>query len=163
MFDPLDPDISKALKSAARLLSIRHRSVHEMENHLKKKFNSDTIENTIQLLKQDRYLDDRRFAQLFIESRIHNNPKSKYLLGKELSAKKVAPEIIEEHLFKLDDRDLAESAVNRKLRIWMKTLDENRVKNKVFNYLGHRGFGFQVIHDTWERVRLRLIDNDLLC
>ena len=67
---------SKAYNQAIRFLATRARSIMETENNLKKKgFNPELIDQTISRLKQEKLLDDREFADLFVESRERFCPK----------------------------------------------------------------------------------------
>ncbi|WP_022668796.1 regulatory protein RecX [Desulfospira joergensenii] len=151
LFETLDPGVSKALNKAVHYLSIRPRTSLEVKTFLLKKgFNDKCIQSVLGILEQDRYLDDRAFAKLFISSRIRNNPKSKFALGLELKNKGISPVLFDEFLEELDDHELALSAVSRKLETWTRTLDQEAVKTKIFNYLSYRGFTYEVIHGIWQ-------------
>ena len=161
LFEPSDPEFSKAMAKAVRYLSIRPRSSFEMAEYLRAKgFKTDSVDSVIKTLEQDRYLDDRAFAKMFIDSRLRNNPKSKFTLKLELKKKGIAQPIVDDSTEDLDDLKLALSAVNRKMTSWAKIQDKESVKKKFFNYLSYRGFGYDVALEIWHRF-VSLQDNSL--
>lgn len=150
--NPSDPGITKALTLAVRYLALGPRTSRQVQTFLKKKgVDPACIQSVVTRLKKDRYIDDREFAKLFIDSRRRNNPKSKYALAMELKAKGILPGMMDEYLEEMDDLELALSAVHRKITFWVKSMDKTALKKKIFNYLSYRGFGFEVINEVWQR------------
>lgn len=142
-------DCSKAYNQAIRFLAPRARSIKETVVNLKKKgFDSQVIDQTVSTLKQERLLDDREFAALFVESRERFRPKSRFALKYELRQKGISDAIIQETTAGVDDFDTALRAVKSKLGQWQ-NLDGETFKKKVMNHLRNRGFGYEVSISTY--------------
>ncbi len=104
-----------AVNLALRYLARSPKSVMEMKKYLTgKNLEQDKLSAVIDRLRKLNYLDDMVFARQFIENRIRFKPKSTYALGYELRQKGIEPEIAEQLLMSLDDRELAWSAARKK-------------------------------------------------
>ena len=141
---------NKALAYAYRLFSVRPRSERELRDRLfKKGFGRTTAHNVISLLKEKNVIDDAKFAELWIESRMHNNPKGDIVLRRELRDKGVSIPIIEEAL---SGKEEAEGTVARELAkqrlARLKNIPEVKAKKKIFDFLARKGFRFDVIEDV---------------
>ena len=137
---------------ALTYLSRSPRSRHEIQCYLRtKKHSTEVIRLCLEKLQKNGYLDDKKFARLFVENRIRFNPKSKFALRFELSRKGIDAEVIEEVVSPLNDYELAFSAVKKKMSRWH-TLPEADLKTKMMSFLSQRGFGYDVAGDTFDRV-----------
>lgn len=86
-------DYQRAYLMAIQFLSYRMRSVEEMNAYLQKKeVDAHWISQIIASLIKDQYLDDRRFAEMFVRDRIHQTSKGPQVISKELSEKGVNKE-----------------------------------------------------------------------
>jgi regulatory protein len=133
-------------------LSIRQRSLREMNEYLSKKgFSDQDVAMVVQELKDENYLNDRLFAQNYLENRKRNKPKSLYAFRYELETKGIHSKLIDELLTDYDDLELAFLALGQKIRIW-KHLEASSLKKKAFGYLRYRGFSFAVIQSTWQKI-----------
>jgi len=152
LFQDIDQDLKSALGMAMGYLSLRERSIREMNDYLSKKGFTDLVaEKVIERLKEDNYLNDRRFAEIYLENRKKNKPKSIFALSYELVHKGIEPSIIDELLADYDNLELAFLAVKQKTRSW-KHLERESRKKKMLNYLRYRGFNFSVCQATWQRI-----------
>ena len=148
----MDPELKKALGMAMGYLSRRERSIREMDDYLIKKGFTDLVgKKVIERLKQENYLDDKRFARIYLENRKRNKPKSIFALRYELVHKGIKSSIIDPLLAEYNDVELAFLAVKPKIRSWKHMKRESR-KKKMLNYLRYRGFDFFVCQSTWERI-----------
>ncbi len=151
LFQGINADISKAYNISIRFLAPRARSVHEIKQHLIKKGFDDTIVfETVTKLKQEKLLNDREFAAMFVEQRECFNPKSRFALSFELKKKGIDEAVIEEALMEIDEFTSAWNAVLSKLKVWQ-GYDNDKFKKKVMNYLKNRGFGYEVSRTTFEK------------
>jgi regulatory protein len=148
----MDNDLKKAFGMALGYLSIRDRSILEMKDYLsKKKFPPLLVYRVIQQLCSENYLDDKIFAENYLENRRRNKPKSLFAFRYELEKKGIDPAIIDQALNRYDDFELALLALKPKVRVW-RHLDQVPLKKKVFGYLRYRGFGFSIIQSAWEQI-----------
>jgi len=151
----------KALSYACRLLNIRPRSEHELKDRLfKKGFGQATVNETVASLKEKGFLDDFKFAILWVESRMRANPKGGMLLRKELKAKGVPAQAIEKALAesKEDESLVAKSLTAREMEK-LKGVPKEKVRRRLFGYLARKGFKFDLIEDI-VREASRIARND---
>lgn len=137
-------------KAALRLLSYRPRSETEMRERLGRRFRRDVVEAVVLQLRQKEMVDDGAFATFWTENRQQFSPRSRRLLKRELRQKGIAPELIDESLDGVDDGESAYRAAEKRGRGMHGEYDAFRRKMGAF--LGRRGFSYDVINSTVERV-----------
>ncbi len=158
LFDPRDTELEKAMSRALGYLSHRERSIHEMETYLtKKEFPTRVVVEVVERLVRMDYLNDKRFAKLFIRSRINSSPRSCYALGCELKQKGIAGKIIQELVSDLNDDELALGAARIKARRW-RHLALDLAEKKCMGHLRYRGFGYGASRHAWEGISKELYD-----
>lgn len=87
----------KFYTQALKFLSRRPRSEKEVvDNLLKKKAPQEQITILINLLKQQKFLDDKAFSKWWVEQRANFKPKGWYALQQELKRKGIPDKIIKE-------------------------------------------------------------------
>ena len=142
-----------AFKLAYKLLGLRLRSVFEMERRLKEKgFEDGAVGQVVKKLKEQKYLDDEKFAEAWILDRINLQPRGSFMIKMELKEKGVASEIIERKLAKLlpfeKELAMAEKLFDKKIKI-IKASNEELPKEKVYqkmaNFLRGKGFAGEII------------------
>lgn len=118
-----------------------------------KNLNTETIiEEILESLKTQNYINDKEFAQWLIKQRTKSRkPKSQIAIRSELLEKGVSKEIIEESLSTLEvnetETDRAQLIAGKKLdQLRRKNLNEFELKNKLKTYLMSKGY-------TWETVQ----------
>jgi len=137
-------DRYKTYRTAMNYLAYRARSQTEIERHLKRKgFTSELINQTIERLRSQKYLNDQEFARAWLKSRTRRKPASKSALQFELKQKGIDEKIIKDLLMDIDSNELARTCVETKLRLWG-DLDREDFKKKTINYLKRRGFNYEV-------------------
>jgi regulatory protein len=114
---PLQPD--QWLHVAVRYLARWDRTAAQVEHFLKDKgASSHQVKQTISRLSELRYLNDRAYAQRWIESRLARKPMGRERLKAELLAKGVAGSLadraIREVLRGVDEETLARRALKVK-------------------------------------------------
>ncbi|WP_321493222.1 regulatory protein RecX [uncultured Desulfobacter sp.] len=136
--------VKTAYHQALRYLSKTPKTIRQMAEYLADKgYDANIIEQIISQLVSLNYLNDRAFAENYIESRIRHKPKSVFALGYELRQKGIDPALSEQLLTDYNDMELALKAVDRKRQTW-KTLSESERRKKMTNYLRYRGFDYGV-------------------
>lgn len=138
------------LKFAMKLISLRRRSVFEVTERLNEKgLKENAIEEILEELKKYKYLDDRQFAESYINDRMNFNPRGKFLIKQELREKGVAENIIEEKTEELiSEKKEIESArklAEKKLRVISGKNDKNKTNRKIISYLQSKGYSFEII------------------
>jgi len=138
--------------AAARLLCYRPRSEHEMRQRLTKLgFDTDTIEGLLNKLKDQGLLNDIDFATFWRDTRQSFSPRSQWLTKMELKQKGISTEIIDQVTNNINDKDNAYNAAKKKALSLGKT-DYQLFRRRLGEYLKRRGFGYNVIMRTIERI-----------
>jgi regulatory protein len=141
-----------AYQAALRLLSYRPRSEQELRRRLKRRAIAEPhIDETIEKLKRQGYIDDVSFAQSWVASRNQASPRGKRLLTWELRAKGVAPETAQEAAQETSDDDAAYRAALKKVRS-LSSLDAAEFRRRLGEFLVRRGFAWGVVRQTTDRI-----------
>ena len=129
-------------KTLDRKVRVKNRKTNEYKTVLKPGYDQSLVEPVFKRLEERGYIDDRRFAELWLENRNITKGSSLKKLRLELAQKGVAQSIIEE-VFASSDRD--ELAELRKMiaRKAKKYPDEQ----KLIQYLLRQGFNYSDILD----------------
>ncbi|AZO95473.1 regulatory protein RecX [Halocella sp. SP3-1] len=148
----LDDCLQSAKDDAFNLLSYRERSENELKKRLLRKGHKRAIINqVIARLKDLDYLNDKRFAEMWIRDRIANKPRGRYYLKKELKNKGVKPAVIASVLNKLltdgNEKEMAERLANK----WLKSHSIDKYNEAEYflrlkRYLRNKGFSFDLVN-----------------
>lgn len=145
--DTEDVGLQKALNLSYFYLKFRPRSVHEVEEYLKKKsqkhhFSTDIIGVVIQKLLEKNFLNDREFIDWYIRSRMAGKPRGVRLLRLELQRFGIAKDLLDESFEESKDE---EADIVRVLdRKWnqYRDLDERKRFERAMSYLMRKGFSY---------------------
>jgi regulatory protein len=153
-----EAELKKARVYALKVSNFRPRSAGELKEKLRDKgFSQETADAVISEFAKKGILNDFKFAKLWVESRLHSNPKGAFLLRRELSQKGVEDEVI--------DQAVRDAAGERSEYETVKTLAESRmaalrgldaatVKRRLFGYLKRRGFETETIIRVIKEIRV---------
>jgi len=143
--------VGKCLNAALRLLSYRPRSEAEIRTRLSRRFYMETIEGVILRLRERQMIDDVAFATFWREERDSFSPRSRRLLKAELRNKGIDRELIDEVLDGIDDEESAYRAAQKRVHTLAKE-DYETFKRKLGAFLRRRGFSYEVVNHTTERL-----------
>lgn len=137
----LDRCFAYALGYLSKYSSTEKNLMRKLREHEYSKLASNM---TIDRLKDLGYIDDRRYAERFVESRISR--MGKYKLKAELYQKGVPNDIIDEVLGEVDSDDIYASAWNT-ARKWLNShsIEDNKDRDKYYRYMQYRGYDFGTI------------------
>lgn len=112
-----------------------------------KGFDSQLIENAINTLKEQKYLDDERYCEMFINDKINISKHGIRKIKEALYYKGIAKEIIEDKISNISQEDEEERAFNlgEKKLFTMKEGDTYKKAIKLSNYLIGRGFEYETV------------------
>jgi len=131
----------KVYNLALRYVAIRMRSEWEIHSYLERKKVSPALVNTIlNRLSDYGYVDDKKFAEAWVNNRRLLRPTSLRKLQQELRTKRVSSEVIEQVLAGGETDELA---VLRDLVAKKRARYPNRLK--FMQYLARQGFGYSDI------------------
>jgi len=104
---------------------------------------ADTVERVIERLKLAGYLDDRKFVESFIQSRLHHKAQGRARIMQELRARGLNPALIREEMEKAYPTDAERAplqhALERKLKSLPPPMDAKKLA-RLYNHLLRRGF-----------------------
>lgn len=129
-----------------RYFSIRPRSILETTIYLKHrvKLSEKETEKQIELLIRGGLLNDVEFASWWVTARLHNKPKSIYVIKKELEQKGITPDIINE-VFRVEsttDIDSAGRVLQKKAPRYITHYKGYELRQKLTHYLMSKGFSY---------------------
>ena len=142
----------RCFDAAVHYLSYRPRSESEIRERLQRRgFDGDNIEAVIAKLKEQGLVSDIAFAQFWKDNRESFSPRSQWLTRLELRRKGVTTDIIDQVVDEVDDADNAYRAALSKAR-GLPLSDYQGFRRRLGDYLKRRGFGYEVINYTVERI-----------
>ena len=152
--DAITPDVVENLEKghklilcrskALSLLDLAEHSAFMLRTKLRQRgFEAPVVESVIAQLKEKNYLDDRRFARLWVVSRLKRNPAGKSVLVSGLRAKGVSAHDAEEAVDGLLDKEAllegARKVYNKAAR------KKNSTPDKIKAAMVQKGYSLSVI------------------
>ncbi len=148
-----DREALKTAKSLAlKYLAYRDRSKKELAQYLEKKGNAPSIiEETLEYLAEQNYINDQRFAMEWGRWRVEVKRFGRKRLRHEIFATGGAPHIIETTLDTLyhsnPERSLAMACASKKLSS-LHSLQPEKKMRRLAQHLQRRGFSADIIYET---------------
>lgn len=143
-------EFQKILDKLLRFATLRPRSEKEINIWLRKhKVYQSIISDLFNKLKRLNLLDDKKFAEWWVEQRMNFRPKSRRIINYELKSKGINKNIIEDVLseVEIDEGKIAKEMLTKKIYKWEK-LPRFEARKKMGEFLARKGFGWSVIKDT---------------
>ncbi len=146
--------------AAGRLLNYRMRTRSELDQRLRQKGYSQTVvEKVLGKMSEIGLIDDSKYADAFVASKISSRPVGRRELERGLREKGVAKDIALDALSGIGDEDtqlrLALQAADTKLRS-LRRFEPDKRRDKLIAFLARRGFDWGVIR----KVTLKLFKGD---
>ena len=148
---------SKAQSAALKFLSYRSRSEAELRRRLESSNYNEVTDQVIAWLKNNRLLDDAAFADTWRHQRESRHPRGERLIRQALSQLGVGREVVEAVMDGFDATDNAYRAA-QKPAARAKSMGYARFRQRLWGYLGRRGFEVEVIRITVQRLWDELSD-----
>lgn len=150
--DDLARVAQRCREAALRYLAYRPRSAAEVRARLARQgYPPETIEATLGWLEQYALVDDRAFAEFWVESRQQGRPSSQRLIRAELLQRGVPGELARTAVDGVDDEESAYRAAARRA-VKLSREDEAVFRRRLRAFLERRGFDYDVIARTVERI-----------
>lgn len=149
--------VQRAYERALRYLAPRPRSTAEIRQVLEQQaFAATTVEQVIERLLAQGYLDDEAFARYWVSNREQFRPRAPLALRQELRQKGLSDDVIAQALQTVDSTSSAYRAGLARARRF-ETYDQRTFRHKLGSYLLRRGFGhdvvWPVVDQLWHELR----------
>ena len=142
-----------AKNTALSFLTYRARSEAEVRRRLAKKYSLETIDQVIEALRNQKFLDDSAFAQQWRSNREQHRPRAQRLVQQELRQKGVSSEVIQTSLDGFDDGANAHQAGARLAkRQSIRNGTEEEFRRRISAHLQSRGFSYGLVRNTVEQL-----------
>ena len=149
---------AKAKQSAIRSLARRPRTEAQVKRLLAGRHSPQVVQQVIGQLREHRYLDDAAFAQEWRRHREQHRPRGPRLIRQELLRLGVESEIIQGALEGYDAEGQAYRA-GRGASLRLAGSDYRDFRQRLWSYLGRRGFDQAVIHEAVKQLWRDLPDS----
>lgn len=151
-------NLSKCKETALRTVERSYKTEKEIRDKLLlKEFDEETIEKTVEFLKEYGFIDDLKFVRMFVKDRIKNQGKNKIKYA--LLQKGINKYLIDEVFGELDRDDEIKRAIElcekKYLSIIKRESDDFKIKNKITRYLLGRGYDYDIAKECIREVYLK--------
>ncbi len=147
-------EVERATEAALTFVAYRPRAEREVRDRLRRReFAPAAIDAAIERLRGWRYLDDRAFAEYWVENRAEHAPRGRRALEAELRAKGVDRDVTGDVLeqVELNEEDAALELARKRLPR-LAALDEPTQRRRLAAFLGRRGYSWDVIRPVLDRL-----------
>jgi regulatory protein len=143
-------ELQKTWDKILKFASLRPRSEKEIRDWFKrKKIHESLHKNLFDRLKHLDLIDDRKFAEWWVEQRITFKPKGKRALTMELRQKGIKKEIVNQVLIDspIDEEKMAKELLAKNSYKWERR-PSLKAKQKMSEFLLRKGFSWEVVKKT---------------
>lgn len=149
-------DIERAKSRAINYILGKLKTKYEVRLKLKENgFAEDVIDEVLDILEKEEYLNDKVYCEIFIEDKKKLNGYGKNKIKSLLIQKGISKNIFEGFLNEFEYDEEFDNALKlgiKKLELLSNEEDNFKKKQKIINYLAYRGFGFDVINDVLKEI-----------
>lgn len=144
--------IKKAIATALNLIAYRPRAAGELAIKLRERgYDPEAVDAAVVRMRELNYLDDREFADRWVESRQTHRPRSRRMLKQELQQKGVDRDIIETTIEDAGIDELGDALMlGRKKVESLQGLEPQVRERRISAFLARRGYGYDVIRCVLE-------------
>ncbi|MBT3188946.1 MAG: RecX family transcriptional regulator [Anaerolineae bacterium] len=155
-----DDELEMAYLRAINFLSYRSRSSREIRQNLRKyEVPEPLIEPVIERLEEKNFLNDKEFAQNWVENRNTFRPRGRRALSIELRQKGISDETIQTTLDELVDEEklVYQAGIKKARKLARRELEWQDFRKKLAAFLARRGFNYGIfsplLSQLWEEVQ----------
>lgn len=139
----------EAKAKAVRYLALKLRTEQEVWSKLHSDgYEPECVDKVISELKAIGYINNKLYAQKYVFDRSKLKPLSKKMMKRELKARGIQEDIIDEVLedWKVEDDVVAKGLLKRKFGKY--DLDDEKVRRRAYMFLMHRGFSVSTVKEA---------------
>ncbi len=146
-------------EQAVRLIAVKDRTEKEMRDRLAQKgFGPDEIDETVEFLKNYKYIDDAEYARRYAADGVNLKGWGPGRIRTELLRRGISRETVDQTLEQMeaDPREQIDLIMER--RFSNSDLSNRNERNRIFGYFARRGYNS---HDIWGAINSRCAFRDI--
>ena len=148
LLEKLDHDNNKEdiYNKCIKYISVRLRSIYEIEEYLKKKeIDSSLIDKTINKLINNNHLNDELFTKAFIHDKLNFTTMGPYKIIEHLKQHKIDSSTISKYINEIDE-DIIDNKINKQIQKQIKSNHKKQnIRNKIYTNLLSLGYSNEMI------------------
>jgi regulatory protein len=148
LLDKLDIDNKKedVYNRCVKYISVRIRSIYEIEEYLRKKeIDLEQSNKIINKLVENNLLNDDVFTKAFINDKLNFTTMGPYRIEQELKKHRIDSVIINRYLYDIDD-SIIDNKINKQIAKLMKSSKKKvNLRNKIYMNLLNLGYSNEMI------------------
>jgi regulatory protein len=145
--------MNEIIQKMQNFCAYRDRSEKEARLKLCSFKQSESInEEIIQLLRNDKFIDDERFAENYIRSKFRSAQWGKIKIKMQLQLKGVNNQIIKQHLDSIDEESYLDT-IKDLIAKWLRShITDKDYKAKLYRFLLSKGFENDIIMECLKKI-----------
>ena len=136
-------------------LSFKQRTAKEVKDYLTQHdIQPEIISQVLDNLKKDNWINDRKYANSFIQSNLLTGDKGAFVLKQKLSQKGISSTIIEEELNQFDFTELTDKVAEKLLKKHQGKLPSKALQDKLLQSLINKGFSYSQAKTAYQHLEI---------
>ena len=136
-------------------LSFKQRTAKEVKDYLTQHdIQPEIISQVLDNLKKDNWINDRKYANSFIQSNLLTGDKGSFVLKQKLSQKGISSTIIEEELNQFDFTELTDKVAEKLLKKYQGKLPSKALQDKILQSLINKGFSYSQAKTAYQHLEI---------
>ena len=136
-------------------LSFKQRTAKEVKEYLTQHdIQPETISQVLDNLKKDNWINDKRYANSFIQSNFLTGDKGAFVLKQKLSQKGISSTIIEDELSQFDFTELTDKVAEKLLKKHQGKLPSKALQDKILQSLINKGFSYSQAKNAYQHLEI---------
>ncbi|WP_368489903.1 recombination regulator RecX [Clostridium sp. BJN0013] len=144
----------KCKSYALRIIEKSYKTEKQMYDKLIKSFDDSIVKECIEFLKEYNFIDDNKFAEIYIKEKIYSQGKNK--IKYSLIKKGIKESVVNEKLCSIDnslEEKIAFDMAKKKYYLIIKSENNiNKVYNKLGNYMVKNGYDFDLVRHILKKI-----------
>lgn len=141
----------EVLQKLRSFCAYRERSVFEVELKARELgVEKVCLDFYMEPLKQEGFVDDKRFAELYARSKFRQNQWGKYKIRAALMEKRVSPSLIDLALTEIEEDAYEQTAIS----LIEKLIDKGKSSEQIFQNMKSKGFEGELIYSILQAKKL---------
>ena len=136
-------------------LSFKQRTAKEVKDYLTQHdIQPEIISQVLDNLKKDNWINDRKYANSFIQSNLLTGDKGAFVLKQKLCQKGISSTIIEEELSRFDFTELTDKVAKKLLKKHQGKLPSKALQDKILQSLINKGFSYSQAKTAYQHLEI---------